>query len=156
MIIQRIIDVGHNNGLIIELVGVRENPSINGIEIIPNYGLFNISTTGPFLAPTVAPTTAPFPGQAAIRINAGGDEYIDFAGNTWLADKYVVNYHGQDYTDCSQPVNSTTDDSIYCSHRWFAVWTGFPYVYNIPVTSAGVYEIRLHFAEIVRKISVLV
>lgn len=151
MIIQRTIDVIHNNGLVIELVSVKENPSISGIEIIPNDGRFNISTTVPSLPPTLAPVAAPDSGQAIIRINAGGDKYIDSLGNIWSADRYVVDFNGQDYTDCFHPITGTIDDSLYCCHRWFAVWTGFPYVYHIPVTMAGVYEVRLHFAEIVRK-----
>lgn len=148
-VIQHSINVTHNNGLTIELVGVKENPSINGIEVIPNDGRFNFSTTVPSMAPTSAPIPVTDPGQAVIRINAGGDDYIDSAGNIWSADRYVVNFHGQDYTDCFQPITGTIDDTIYCCHRWFAVWTGSPYVYNVPVTSTGIYEVRLHFAEIV-------
>ena len=151
-IVHRIINVTHNNGLNVELVAVKENPSINGIEIIPNNGNFTtgIATMAPSIAPTLAPIAATDPVQGVVRINAGGDDYIDSFGNTWAADKYVVNFHGQEYTDCHQPISSTVDDTLYCCHRWFAPWTGSPYVYSIPVITAGVYEVRLHFAEIVR------
>ena len=154
-IVHHNINVTHKNGLIIELVGVKENPAISGIEVIPNNGNFNFSTLVPSTAPTAAPATITDPGQAVIRINAGGDEYIDSNGNMWSADKYVVNFYGQDYTDCFQPVTGTFDDTLYCCHRWFATWTGSPYVYNIPVTTTGVYEVRLHFAEIVRTFGLL-
>ena len=120
-IVHHNINVTHKNGLIIELVGVKENPAISGIEVIPNNGNFNFSTLVPSTAPTAAPATITDPGQAVIRINAGGDEYIDSNGNKWSADKYVVNFYGQDYTDCFQRVTGTFDDTLYCCHHWFSV-----------------------------------
>jgi hypothetical protein len=147
-ILQNNITVTHDNGLIIELVRMKENPAINGIEIFPNFG--PVPTSIPTIPPTPAPVPIVEPGHVVARINAGGDDYIDANGTVWTADKFVVNYHGQDFASCPREIANTTDDALYCCHRWFSVWTGFPYVYSIPVGATGVYDVRLHFAEIVR------
>lgn len=142
---QQTINVTDSNGLVIELVRVKENPAIMGIEIIP----YDYATPAPTRAPTAAPIPQVQPGQSVVRINAGGSSYLDSVGNLWSADKYVVNNHGQVYTTCPNAISNTTDDTLYCCQRWFSAWSGTPYVYSIPIASSGVYEVRLYFAEIV-------
>jgi hypothetical protein len=147
-VIQQNIDVTDGNGVSIELVRVKENPAINGIEIIPYTG--PVPTAVPTQSPTAAPKAPVEIGETVARINAGGDEYLDTNGKLWSADMYAVNYHGQEYTSCPNEIDNTVDDALYCCHRWFSIWNGFPYVYSIPVGTNGVYEVRMHFAETVR------
>jgi Malectin domain len=151
-VIQKLINVTDSNGLSLELVKVKENPSISGIEIIPYFG--PVPTRAPSKAPTRAPVADVEPGQALVRINAGGADYLDSNGKFWSADKFVVGNGGQAYIECPLDIANTTDDILYCSNRWFSIWTGSSFIYSIPVASAGVYEVHLHFAEIVRFVSV--
>jgi Malectin domain len=144
-VLQQILDVSDNNGVTIEMVRVIENPAIMGIEIIP----FGIVTPAPTPAPTAAPISIVEPGQTVARINAGGQSYVDSSGNLWSADKFVLKNYGQVYTTCPNAISNTIEDTLYCSQRWFSTWSGTPYVYSIPIASSGVYEARLHFAEIV-------
>jgi Malectin domain len=73
---------------------------------------------------------------------------VDAAGNTWIADNYFGS-KGAAYGSCPAIVANTVDDELYCTNRWFASYHGPPFVYEIPVSVAGLYEIRLHFAELV-------
>ena len=98
---------------------------------------------------TSAPVPAPTPGGTAItRINAGGGQFVDAAGNTWIADNYFGG-KGTSYGSCPAVVANTVDDELYCTNRWFAPSDGPPFVYQVPVSAAGLYEVRLHFAELV-------
>lgn len=73
-----------------------------------------------------------------VRINVGGDEYIDREGRFWLADQF---YNGG--TDKIQPVSiaETLDDTLYQSKRY-----GQQLSYHVPVAN-GVYDVDLLFAE---------
>lgn len=79
------------------------------------------------------------PPPPAIRINAGGDTYIDAAGNTYLADQDFV---GGDAFSSTATVLNTPDPVLYLSERF-----GDPFSYEIPVDN-GLYQLRLHYAEI--------
>lgn len=75
----------------------------------------------------------------SIRINAGGDEFVDFQGNSWEADQFFSG--GSTYHAGSKPISDTLNDEIYRSERYGI------FEYEIPV-DAGEYEILLHFAEV--------
>jgi Malectin domain len=111
----------------------------------------------PPTVPTVDPPPAPSPitppptnptATAATRINVGGGQVIDTSGNTWIADNYFGG-KGAIYGTCPAEIANTVDDNIYCDNRWFGPLQGPPFAYQIPVSVAGQYEVRLHFAELV-------
>src|SRR6056297_999755 len=81
-----------------------------------------------------------------MRVNAGGPEYTDGAGNVWYADReYAGNtwgYEGGGGTadNTGVAVSGTTDDTLYQFERW-----GSPsYYFDVP---DGNYEVTLKFAE---------
>lgn len=81
-------------------------------------------------------STSPLP---TIRINSGGDEYIDAQGNTWQADQY---FDGGNLFSTSASIFQTDDDALYQTERWATDLS-----YDIPIEN-GAYEVNLHFAEI--------
>jgi len=93
-------------------------------------------------------TTRQTPGaeRFAVRINVGGERYVDAAGKEWLADHiYGSDFYG--YLGISgtfnspNPVKGTADPAIYQSERFQL----FGYRVQAP---NGHYLIKLHFAEI--------
>lgn len=101
-----------------------------------------------------APVSSPAKTYAARRINAGEEsEYIDTDGIAWDADQWYGN-KGRRTTpsECFSDISNTTDDILYCSNRFYPTSTvELPYLYNIPVPYSALYEVRLHFAEVVRR-----
>jgi lysophospholipase L1-like esterase len=80
---------------------------------------------------------------APIRVNAGGGAYTDHLGHTWLADQ---NFNTGFTNSTLTAISGTTDDALYQTERWD--WTTDPELaYNFTVPN-GVYQVRLHFAEI--------
>ncbi len=77
---------------------------------------------------------------STMRINAGGGNYMDGSGNTWLAD--CCNNGGHVFTTTS-PIAGTSDPALYQSERWNAG----PFTYTIPNLAAGNYQVTLKFAE---------
>ena len=75
----------------------------------------------------------------AIRINAGGSEYVDSQGNVWSADQYFLNGNIGLYPN--NPISNTEDDFLYQSERWEG-----NLAYDIPVLN-GNYTVHLHFTE---------
>jgi hypothetical protein len=123
-VLERVVNV--TDGVVtIELVKKIENPAISGIEII-----------------------ATIPSQFATRINVGGGAFVDSTGKTWIADNYFEG-KGAAYGACPRAIANTVDGGLYCTNRWFAPWHVAPFLYQIPVPAAAVYQVRLHFAEIV-------
>jgi len=99
------------------------------------------------------PTSSPLKIYAARRINAGGEiEYIDSNGISWGADKWYGNTGRRTSpSECTANIINTTDDILYCSNRFYPTSiVDPPYRYNSPLPYAALYEIRLHFAEVVR------
>jgi Malectin domain len=81
--------------------------------------------------------------QTFIRINAGGEKFVDSVGQPWGADSY---FNGGNATaDCLVPIIGTTLQQLYCSYRWFGQ-ASKPCLYEIPVPN-GRYKVRLHFSE---------
>lgn len=87
--------------------------------------------------PTVAPSAA---NPLEIRILAGhqGGDYTDRMGRVWQSDRYFQG--GTVYESHDHPIFGTREPRIYQSRR------EGPFTYDIPLP-AGVYELRLHFAE---------
>ena len=80
--------------------------------------------------------------EALIRINAAGP-LVDVNGVRWNANQY--NAGGTVGAKPSQPINNTTSDIIYQTEMLGN------FSYNIPIPDRGVYDVRLHFAELVYK-----
>lgn len=119
------------------------SPLSTGIEY--NLTISNVQNTVGL--PVVADSFA-FSVFEEIRINAGGGE-VTLNGATFSADQY--NQGGQEYIN-STPIEGTADDPLYQTERYADatndnVGTG-GFGYEIPVGTAGEYDIRLHFAEI--------
>ena len=80
-----------------------------------------------------------------LRINAGGNDYVDTAGNKWFADQGYTeggwgHLGGETYIN-PMPVGGTAEDPLYQSERW-----GMDgYRFDVP---NGTYDVVLHFAEI--------
>jgi hypothetical protein len=137
------------------------DPSINGIEVM------YVTTTAPIVSPTKAPTKAPLSipvpvltapisapipmsnGNIVYRINCGSSNQVIVPPNNivWSPDQYVIS--GLPQNTCG----SNITNSIYCSSRYFRAVNGQPFRYDLPVpVSNRTYELRLHFAEQVRRI----
>ena len=105
------------------------------------------------LQATPTPVSSPVKTYAARRINCGGEnEYVDTNGVSWGADAWYGN-KGRRTTpsECTTDIINTTDDILYCSNRFYPVsMVDPPYRYNVPVPYSALYEVRLHFAEVVR------
>ena len=79
--------------------------------------------------------------SAIYRVNAGGAQYTDMAGNIWEADNYVS---GGVANTFPSDVALTDEDTLYSSERSAS---GGSFSYAFPVTN-GTYSVRLHFTEI--------
>jgi large repetitive protein len=83
------------------------------------------------------------PGEAVVRVNSGGEAYVDAAGNIWDADRGFNT--GLFITDDAL-VSGTSDSLLYQSVRWVIQPTqALEYSFDLP---AGDYLVKLHFAEI--------
>ena len=85
----------------------------------------------------------------SMAVNAGGAAFTDGGGITWLADRLYTAAAGYGYTakaasvlTTTAGIAGTTDDVLYQSARVD------PAEYRFAVTTAGVYEIDLRFAEL--------
>lgn len=75
---------------------------------------------------------------ATLRINAGGKEYQDSSGRTWLND---LGYSGGNSIATSTQVSDTIDDPLYKSSR-----RGMSFTYRLPLAN-GRYKVKLLFSE---------
>ncbi len=82
-------------------------------------------------------------GDVLLRVNAGGDEYVDADGNLWQAD---TGYNtGQVYA-VNSPISGTSEDYLYQTERWdHGSGAELTYGFNVP---DGQYRVNLHFANI--------
>jgi hypothetical protein len=87
-----------------------------------------------------APINNSPPGTEVIRILAGhsGGDYTDRLGRVWRSDRFFQG--GRVFETLDHPILGTREPRIYQSRREGA------FTYDIPL-AAGVYELRLHFAE---------
>jgi len=80
-------------------------------------------------------------GNFALNINCGGPSYVSpITGMEYLADQYSIG--GYTHT-AIQTISNVTDSTIYSTCR-----IGKNMSYAIPLDSAGVYQVTLHFAEV--------
>jgi hypothetical protein len=81
-------------------------------------------------------------GNALIRVNAGGGDYVDGNGNIWSAD-YGYNTGIQASTQHS--ISDTAYDILYKTERWDRSSSPeLQYTFNVPT---GNYTVNLHFAD---------
>jgi len=79
-----------------------------------------------------------------IRINCGGEDFIDWAGNVWSADRYFLggNVISTQCNDLLQASPTLYDKKLYSTAR-----TADKIRYEIPVQD-GLYSVQLKFAEL--------
>ena len=96
-----------------------------------------------FVASSPTPTPTPTPTGFALRVNCGGDDYVDVNGNIWLADfGFTGGNSSNPVSDPNAaPIANTLDDILYQSDRWQII------AYSIPVVSGTTYTINLLFRE---------
>jgi Malectin domain len=125
---------------------------------VPTKAPTKTPTKSPTKTPTKAPTpiaTPPTPvtvvpptsasGTVLYRINCGSTTAVtDTNGTVWSADQYFAS--GSTFVTCPT-TNTTTNNNIYCSSRFFRSIYGTPFTYNLPVSQNGTYLLQLHFAE---------
>ncbi|MFZ9504015.1 MAG: malectin domain-containing carbohydrate-binding protein, partial [Cyclobacteriaceae bacterium] len=120
-----------SNSLNGSLLSVSLNPGVTGSV------QFTVRATNPeseFTDFTFTLQIVPKPSLVKL-INSGGAVY-----NNWLAD---VNFTGGKTFTNPVPIDNTTEDVVYQTERY-----GLAFSYAIPVTTAGYYQLKLHFAEI--------
>jgi hypothetical protein len=84
------------------------------------------------------PAAAPVTGEVRILAGHLGADYTDRQGRVWQSDRYFQGGHVFETLD--HPISGTREPRIYQCRREGA------FTYDIPLP-AGVYELRLHFAE---------
>jgi len=72
-------------------------------------------------------------------INAGGPQYTATDGHIWSADN---SFTGGNTFATTLPITGTSDPALFQTERWGN------FSYNIPVATAGTYQVELNFAEI--------
>jgi Malectin domain len=109
------------------------------------YYVMQIATFKPAPAPSVTPTPSPTPTPtptatplpSTVRVNVGGPQYTDSAGNVWSADTGFTG--GTTYANTNSIAN-TADPTLYHTERYGA------FQYALPVAN-GSYTVTLKFAE---------
>ncbi|MUG96098.1 hypothetical protein F7734_28655 [Scytonema sp. UIC 10036] len=100
-----------------------------------NYNNLSVSNVSVTIADNDNPEATP----GAIRINAGGQDYIDTTGNLWSADQY---FSGGSTKTYASAIANTVEDPLYQNER-----TGKTINYAIPVAN-GEYTVNLKLAEL--------
>ena len=98
------------------------------------------TTSTTVVAPTTPAVTEAAPPTRTIRIDAGSDtNYVDAAGNVWLADQGFAD--GEVVTrDADMPIADTEDAPLYRTEHYDMS----TFSENVP---DGKYTVKLHFAE---------
>ncbi|NJM04945.1 PKD domain-containing protein [Candidatus Gracilibacteria bacterium] len=100
------------------------------------------------------PLSATLPKEAITRVNAGGPQYTDLAGNVWSADTGLFSPSGAPAEGTGTPeIVGTDDDTLYRSYRGRPRTGTVPLVereitYNLPISQSQLVDVRLHFAEL--------
>ena len=92
--------------------------------------------------PAVNVTT---PGTSAfvLRVNAGGGDFLDSQGRTWVAD---TGFNTGNAGSTGSAISGTVDDALYQTERWDPS-SAPELAYSFVVPNGG-YTVNLHFAEI--------
>ncbi|TDU34167.1 PKD domain-containing protein, partial [Gelidibacter sediminis] len=104
-------------------------------DIVYNLQIQNVENTSEF---SIVTDSYSFSTISSIRINAGGPDVI-YDSENFIADENFLG--GTPYTN-DTPIAGTADDELYQTERYGN------FTYTIPVSAAGAYDIRLHFAEL--------
>lgn len=83
-------------------------------------------------------------GSAVVRVNAGGDGFVDTAGNTWYSD---YGFNTGSTSTAAAAIAGTEDDQLYQSERYDSSPNGDSLLYSFDLPN-GTYEVKLHFAEV--------
>ena len=125
-------------------------PKISAIELVPPAAGPGPDpdpdpTPDPEPDPEPEPDPDPLPTGQTLRINAGGPA-VTTSGVTWAADTHFSG--GKSWsTSSTTAIGGTSDDVLYRTER-SATQDLAGFSYAIPAPKAGVYTVRLHFAEI--------
>ena len=93
-----------------------------------------------FAASSTSPSPSPQP--FALRVNCAGNQYLDSAGKTWLADfGFTGGQAGGDPNGGGDPVAGTLDSALYQNDRYGT------FSYSFAVTSGQNYTINLLFSD---------
>jgi chitodextrinase/gamma-glutamylcyclotransferase (GGCT)/AIG2-like uncharacterized protein YtfP len=85
-----------------------------------------------------------------VRVNCGGDQYTDGAGNIWSAD---TGFNTGNKGSTREAIANTTDDTLYRTERWDRYSApDLAYSFDVP---NGNYQVNLHFAEIYKGASLV-
>ena len=88
------------------------------------------------------PVTTPAQAGTVIRVNTGGPQYTDSAGQVWAAD---FGYNTGYVTTVSAAIAGTSDPQLYRSDRWDSgAAPEMAYTFTVP---NGSYTVKLHFVE---------
>ncbi|TGO06704.1 Fibronectin type III domain protein [Serinibacter arcticus] len=110
-----------------------------------HYRVVAVDASGNATASAVAAINTGAIVAAPIRINAGGPA-LTLGGVTWQADAFFSG--GKTYANNAiTDILGTTNDALYRTERSATTGPG-TFSYNVPVSSSGTYEVKLHFAEI--------
>lgn len=136
---------------------VRRNEQLVATVVTPAYsdsGLVNGTTytyevraldlAGNNSAYATATSTPRVLGAAVVRVNAGGDGFIDGSGNTWYSD---YGFNTGSTTTTAGAIAGTEDDVLYQSERYDSSPNGESLLYSFNLPDGG-YEVKLHFAEV--------
>ncbi len=110
----------------------------------PDTGTTTTPSSGGTVEVTPIPDTGTIttPSNLIIRVNAGGSDYTDTAGNLWKAD---YGYNTGSAFSVADPVAGTGDDVLYQSERWDDP-TGDELEYKFTVPN-GHYLVNLRFMD---------
>jgi Malectin domain len=134
----------------IQFVPIVNDPFISAIEVVevPN-------ATAPITIPTEFPISVPNPSPPSatstevLRINAGGETFVDSSGNTWANDTFFLgnSFVGDEACTSDRDIVNTTDDALFCSERYFKGNKTIGSSYEIPVNYPAEYQVHLYFSE---------
>lgn len=126
----------HVNDGLLSIEFQHEGAMISAIEILP------VSTTA-----TTSPRRLQQQVSLPLFINAGGSNYVDSKGRSWIKDKYFNNGGLVEAASVSANIDikNTVDDVLYQTAR-FDPPSDPKLEYNIPIAN-GEYEVVMHFSE---------
>ena len=133
------------NGSVIATVpapGYTDSGRVNGT--VYTYEVRALDLAGNVSAAVTAAATPRVLGSALVRVNAGGEGFVDGSGNTWYSD-YGFNI-GSTSTSAAA-IAGTEDDQLYQSERFDGSPNGDSLLYAFDLPN-GHYEVKLHFAEV--------